>query len=167
MLLEGLEAIFQRDLAAIQREVAAYPDEAAIWAVVPGLPNAGGVLVRHVCGNLQHFVGGVLNHSGYRRERDAEFGGAPWTRARLIAELQTTDAAVRKALRELPPEQLERAYPLPIGDTPVLTSTWLVHLAVHCGFHLGQLDYHRRSVTGDPASIAPMGVTGLAPAGSR
>jgi hypothetical protein len=28
-----------------------------------------------------------------------------------------------------------------------------MHLAVHLGYHLGQIDYHRRAVTGDSASV--------------
>jgi hypothetical protein len=33
------------------------------------------------------------------------------------------------------------------------TDDYLVHLATHLAYHLGQLDYHRRVVTGDPRSI--------------
>lgn len=161
MLLNDLQLIFQRDLAALKRELAAYPDEASIWAAAPGRPNSGGVLLRHLCGNLQHFIGATLGRSGYVRDRDAEFTGAPWSRSRLLAELEATEGAIGTVLRELPPSQLELEYPVPLGEIRLATSTWLVHLAVHCGFHLGQVDYHRRTVTGDSASIAPMGVAAL------
>ncbi len=162
MLLTALQAMFERDLTAMERELDAYDDEATIWAAVPGHPNSGGALVRHVCGNLQHFLGAVLNASGYQRQRDAEFAGPPSRRADLLAELRRTRDAVGKTLRELPQDQLEREYPLPFNDARILTSTFLVHLAVHCAFHLGQIDYHRRVVTGDARSVAPMGLGALA-----
>jgi hypothetical protein len=33
------------------------------------------------------------------------------------------------------------------------TDQFLLHLAVHLAYHLGQIDYHRRLVTGDPAGV--------------
>ncbi len=44
----------------------------------------------------------------------------------------------------------------------VRTADFLVHLAVHLGYHLGQVDYHRRLLTPDPkpadaVAIEPLG----------
>jgi hypothetical protein len=39
------------------------------------------------------------------------------------------------------------------GDRKIETGLWLMHLAVHLGYHLGQIDYHRRAITGDPAGV--------------
>ena len=39
-------------------------------------------------------------------------------------------------------------FPEPIAGHTVSTGEWLIHLAVHLGYHLGQIDYHRRLVTG-------------------
>jgi hypothetical protein len=33
------------------------------------------------------------------------------------------------------------------------TGVVLVHLATHLAYHLGQLDYHRRVVTGDSTGV--------------
>jgi hypothetical protein len=41
------------------------------------------------------------------------------------------------------------------------TEDFLIHLATHCAFHLGQVDYHRRTVTGDATSAKPMDMTQL------
>ncbi len=164
MYLSSLAAIFRRDLGAIRREIEAYPDEAAIWTPVTGLPNSGGVLVRHIAGNLQHFVGAVLGRTGYQRDREAEFGAPPWPRSRLLAEVAATEEVVAGTLAALVPEDLVDPYPVVIAQAELVTGDFLLHLAVHCGFHLGQLDYHRRVVTGAPASIAPMAITALATA---
>jgi hypothetical protein len=160
-LATSLNLLIARDLAATRREVEAYPDEALIWAAVPGLPNSGGVLVRHICGNLQHFIGTVLGRTGYRRNRDAEFAGPPDPREWLLQEIDQAARSVGDTLRQVTSEHLRMEYPLPIADHRIETERFLVHLAVHLGFHLGQLDYHRRAVTGQGTSVSPMGVPAL------
>jgi hypothetical protein len=69
-----LLVLFRRDLDALAREVALFPDDEALWRKVPGIANAGGNLALHVAGNLRHFVGAMLGDTGYMRDREAEFG---------------------------------------------------------------------------------------------
>jgi hypothetical protein len=164
VLRASLAALFQRDLAALAREVEAYPDEASLWARPEGVPNSAGMLVRHLCGNLQHFVGSVLGGTGYRRDREAEFESQPWSRARLLSEIRATSEAIRSTLDPLPPGRLEAPYPQTVLQQELVTGDFLVHLAVHLGFHLGQVDYHRRVVTGTATSIGPTAIPALASA---
>lgn len=164
MLLPTLATILHRDLEALRREVESYPDEALLWAQVPGLSNTGGVLVRHLCGNLQHFTGTVLAGSAYRRDRDAEFLAPPSPRSTLLAEITATEKAVASALGRLTPAQLEADYPVPVVGQTLGTLDLLLHLSAHCAFHLGQVDYHRRAVTGVATSIGPMAIPALATA---
>lgn len=159
--LASLSLLLARDLAAIRREVEAYPDERLLWAAVPGLSNTGGVLARHLCGNLQHFIGHVLGGSGYVRNREHEFSGPPDPRVTLLAEIDRTERAVADTMPRLTAAQLNATYPLKIAEYEVETGRFLMHLAVHLGFHLGQLDYHRRAVTGQAVSIDPMGMSTL------
>lgn len=161
-LPDTLQVILTRDLATVRREVEAYPDEQQLWTTIPGIANSGGVLVRHLCGNLQHFIGTALGGSDYRRNREAEFGGPPDSRAWLLAEIDRTIAAVQATLPRLTTAQLAAEFPLPIGEHRLNTERFLVHLAVHLGFHSGQLDYHRRAVTGQATSAAPVGIPQLA-----
>jgi uncharacterized damage-inducible protein DinB len=164
MLRESLAALFRRDLAALQRELDAYPDEESIWRTVPGLSNSGGVLVRHVCGNLRHFVGGQLGGTGYQRNREAEFHDPPWARERLAREVVATVEAVQATLQGLEKARLEARFPQAVAAFEFGTADLLLHLATHLAFHLGQVDYHRRAVTGDPASVGPMALGALASA---
>ena len=164
MLTQSLIGLFTRDLGALRRELESYPDEEWIWVRPPGHPNSAGVLARHLAGNLQHYIGAVLGGSGYRRDRDAEFQAPPWPRAKLIQELDRTERVVVTTLENLADEQLAGRYPQAVGQWELGTTDFLMHLAVHCGFHLGQVDYHRRTVTGAATSIAPMGVFALATA---
>ena len=43
-----------------------------------------------------------------------------------------------------------------ITEARIETGEYLVHLCSHFAFHLGQLDYHRRLVTGDGKSVRPV-----------
>jgi hypothetical protein len=164
MVTPSLAAILRRDLEAVRREVEGYPDEALLWTRVPGMPNTGGVLVRHLCGNLQHFIGTVLGGTPYRRDRDAEFLALPSPRGTLLEELSATQTAVAATLARLPEQWLEADYPAPVGGQRLGTLDFLLHLSAHCAFHLGQIDYHRRAVTGLTSSVAPMAISSLATA---
>ena len=59
-LLKDFSLIFARELTTLRAEVLSYPDDASIWALPAGAPNAGGTLVLHLCGNLRHFIGAGL-----------------------------------------------------------------------------------------------------------
>jgi Protein of unknown function (DUF664) len=161
MLRDALSAVLLRELAALRRAVEAYPDDDAPWRLPPGLPNAGGTLALHVAGNLRHYVGAVLGGSGYLRDRDAEFARRGVPRAALVAELDAASEDVERTLRALPEAALAEPYPERFGGRAVATGDWLVHLASHLAYHLGQLDYHRRVVTGDPRSIGALPIAAL------
>ena len=164
MVTHSLATILLRDLEAVHREVEGYPDEALLWQAVPGMSNTGGVLVRHLCGNLQHFIGTVLGGTSYRRDRDAEFLAPPSPRGTLIDQLTATRTAVAATLARLPADQLEADYPAPVAGQTLGTLDFLLHLSAHCAFHLGQIDYHRRAVTRSVASVGPMAIPALATA---
>jgi uncharacterized damage-inducible protein DinB len=151
-----------RDLEAYQREVALFPDDEGVWQTAPGVTNSAGNLVLHVCGNLRHFLGAVLGKTGYVRNRAAEFGRRSGTRQELVAEVEATIAAVRTALSGLSPDDLDRAYPAQIlGVTPRL-GLLLVHFATHTAYHLGQIGYLRRIVTGDGTTSGALSLEPLA-----
>jgi uncharacterized damage-inducible protein DinB len=153
MLIPIVQAMLLRELAAVQRSVEAYPDDASLWALPKGLPNAGGTLVLHLAGNLQHYVGAVLGGSDYKRDRPAEFARRDVKRGELLRELGAAVAAVNRTLPTLSEESLAQPYPESIGGHVVTTGVFLAHLATHLAYHLGQLDYHRRMVTGDSRGV--------------
>jgi hypothetical protein len=164
MLSATLAAVVTRELDALRRELEAYPDEASIWRVAPGVANSGGVLTRHLCGNLQHYLGAVLGGSGYRRDRESEFKAPPVPRAALLAEIATTEGAARRALEGLAPARLDTPFPEPVAGLTFQTGDLLVHIVVHLGFHLGQVDAHRRLLTSATQTIEPMSLNALASA---
>jgi uncharacterized damage-inducible protein DinB len=153
VLTDRVAAVLVRDLRALGREIAAYPSDADVWRTAPGVPNSGGTLALHLTGNIQHFIGAVLGGSGYARNRDAEFARRDVPRAELQEEVERAIQAVQAGLSRLSDADLERDYPLPIAGRTVTTGDYLLHLATHFTYHLGQLDYHRRLSTGQAVTV--------------
>jgi hypothetical protein len=160
-MFRTLQVLLTRELRTVRRQLQAYPDDASVWRVVPGLPNTGGTLALHVAGNLRHFVGGVLGGDGYQRDRDAEFARRDVPRSELLAGIDAAIAAVERALPTLPADRLTSPFPEPIAKRRVSTGVFAIHLATHLAYHLGQLDYHRRAVTGDAAGVDAVSVREL------
>lgn len=152
-MVDELRRTILRELEALEREVAAYPDDRGPWVTLPGVPNTGGTLVLHCAGNLRALIGSVLGGTGYVRDRAAEFATRDLPRAALLAELQAAHREVDAALRHLAPEALEAPYPVPSDDGPMSTGMMVLHLAAHLAYHLGQVDIHRRATTGDATGI--------------
>ena len=156
MLTDLLRPIYARDLKTLDREVAAYPDDASVWREVPGLPNTAGTLVLHLVGNLNHFIGTILGETDYVRDREAEFATRDTPRAELRRAVSDVAAVVEGVLMALPAARLDEPFPVQFRGATLRVGTTLVHLATHLAFHLGQIDYHRRVVTGDPTGVAAM-----------
>ena len=162
---EWIAAMLARELRTLVRELEAYPDDAGVWATPPGLPNSAGTLTLHLAGNLQHFLGAVLGGTGYVRRREAEFGTRGVPRAELIAQVQATIGVVEQTLGGGRVIDLEAEYPDAIGGKfRVTTGDFLVHLAAHLAFHVGQVDYHRRLVSGSSRSVGVVAVPEMATA---
>lgn len=157
-ILETARRALLRDLAAMRREVEAYPDDASLWTIVPGISNAGGTLALHIAGNLRHFIGATLGNSGYVRDRDAEFAQRGVSRADIVAQLLDAERAVDATLSTLDASRLPEEYPLTVVELRVQTGPYLLHLATHAAYHLGQLDYHRRMVTGSQETVGAMAI---------
>jgi hypothetical protein len=148
-----LAAQLDRDLRGLRRQLEAYPDERLLWQVVPGLSNTAGTLALHLAGNLQHYVGALWGGTGYVRNRDAEFARRDVPRAELLAEVERARAAVAAGLAAVRAEDLEATFPERIAGCGVRTGDFLVHCAAHVAYHLGQMDTHRRLVTGNGAGV--------------
>ena len=156
----ALSAMMLRELRAMRREIEAYPDDASIWAGAPGIENPGGTLALHCAGNLQHYVGAVLGGTGYVRDRPGEFALRALPRLVVLSELDRAAEVVERTLAALPAAVLARPFPETVAGQTVRTDSFLAHLAVHLAYHLGQLDYHRRLVTGDGRTVGTMAVNG-------
>ena len=153
LLVSGLGAILERELGTLRREVEAYPDERDLWREVPGIANVGGTLVLHLTGNVQHYFGALLGGTAYIRDRPTEFARRDASRSELLREIGAAEAAVKAGLSRLEEPALTAEFPEIIAGSRILTGEYLVHLSVHFAYHLGQLDCHRRVVTGQTNGV--------------
>lgn len=146
MLRKVLAELYERDLAKLRDEIEAYASEADLWKTSDGVSNSAGNLCLHLTGNLNHFFGAVLGNSGYVRDRDAEFANKHIPRSELVSGIDSAGYVVFSTIAELTEEDLDKPYPIEVFGHPMTTGYFLVHLATHLNYHLGQINYHRRLV---------------------
>jgi uncharacterized damage-inducible protein DinB len=144
MITETLISIYKRDLDKLKTEIDQYESDEKLWLVATGITNSGGNLALHLVGNLKHFIGAVLGGTGYVRDRDAEFTSKSVSRAQLIAAVDETTAIVSTTLAKLTGDELAATYPIDVFGQPMTTEYFIIHLATHFNYHLGQINYHRR-----------------------
>ncbi|GGN36115.1 DinB family protein [Deinococcus daejeonensis] len=143
-----LRELFVRDLGKLIAELEAYPDDASVWRVRGDIVNPAGTLALHLIGNLSQFVGADLGGAAFVRDREAEFARRDVPRAELIAGLREVSARVVAALDGLDAARLDEvsAPQLPGFPEGMTVRYFLIHLYGHLNWHLGQVDYHRRTL---------------------
>lgn len=144
MLTTVLSEVYDRDLDKLKSEVSQYSNEADLWKVSGDISNSAGNMTLHLIGNLKHFIGTVLGGTAYVRDRDLEFSDDAVPRDLLIAGILETQSVVKDTLAKLSLDDLEKTYPIEVFGRPMSTEYFLVHLATHLNYHLGQINYHRR-----------------------
>jgi hypothetical protein len=146
-----IAALYRRDLPRLVQQLEAFDDQ-QLWAVVPGVTNAAGNLLLHLNGNLREFVGRQIGGVAYARDRAREFSAKDVPRAELAAELLGLAALIPSVLDELTAARWDEMFPeqvLPGG--PITNRQFVIHLYGHLNYHLGQIDYLRRMLTGQGA----------------
>jgi uncharacterized damage-inducible protein DinB len=148
-----IRTVMLRELRALDREIAAYPDDESVWKTPEGISNSAGNLALHLAGNLRHFVGAVLGGGSYVRDRNAEFSSKDLTRDELRAIVASSISELSDAFDKITDDQLSQEYPLKVAERRLRTGDFLLHLAVHLSYHLGQIDYHRRLLTSSSEAV--------------
>jgi len=146
MLTETLKSLFTRDLNKLKLEIELYQDESKIWVIDKNISNSAGNLCLHLIGNINNFIGAEIGKTGYIRNRELEFSLKNVPRTELIMKIEDTIVVVNNALDRLTEADLQSIYPLVVFEKEMTTEFFLVHLSVHLGYHLGQINYHRRLV---------------------
>jgi microcystin degradation protein MlrC len=144
--LSSISNIILRDLDSLEREIALNPTTDSIWVVKGEVKNSAGNLALHLCGNLQHYIGAVLGQTGYVRDRPKEFSLKGISAKDLVLEIIRTKEAIRFTFPKIDPTFLEKEYPEKVFADPMTTEYFLINLSTHLGYHLGQVNYHRRLV---------------------
>jgi len=149
MLITTLKTLFQRDLSRLKQEIESYRDEKNIWLTDKDISNSAGNLCLHLVGNLNTYIGKELGHTGYTRNRDLEFSQKDVPRNTLLEMINATMKVVDETLHAVKPETLTEEYPLLVYEQKLPTGAFLIYLATHLTYHLGQINYHRRLLDGD------------------
>jgi len=144
MVIETLQKIFKRDLEKLKQEIASYRNESNLWKVDKSIANSSGNLCLHLVGNLNAYIGAEIGKTGYVRNRELEFSLKNIPQAQLVKMIEDTIVVVEDGLNKLNENDLEREYPLLVFKEKTSTGYFLIHLTVHLGYHLGQVNYHRR-----------------------
>ena len=157
MTSDWLSRVLDRDLKCLAKQIEAYETDEDVWKLVPGVGNSPGTLAVHIAGNIQHYIGKHLGGSDYVRDRDAEFSRREVPRSVILEELDAARSALQAGLTELDDGTLREEYPEKVG-AHLSVGQFMVHLVAHLGYHLGQVDYHRRIIAGQealPGMISP------------
>ena len=149
MLKESLIEIFDRDINKLKIEISSYENEKDLWIIGKEIKNSGGNLCLHLIGNLKQFIGKVLGNFEYARNRDAEFGSKYVPRKEILNELEETKEIVIASLKKLEESDFEKIYPVNVFNKEMTTGFFLISLAAHLNYHLGQINYHRRIIGGN------------------
>jgi len=144
MLTTILKTVYIRDLTILRKEISLYTNENSIWKTDKSISNSAGNLCLHLVGNLNTYIGAVLGNSGYIRNRDLEFSLKNVPRNELLSKIDKTIIVVENTLGQLQDTQLSTEYPVLVWEEKTSVAYLLIHLATHLGYHLGQVNYHRR-----------------------
>lgn len=146
MIVQELKKVFIKDLTKLKEEISLYRDEQTLWLIDKEISNSAGNLCLHLIGNLKHFIGATMGNTGYVRNREQEFALKNVPQKELMKMVDETVEAVATTLSNVNDDQLEKEYPLLVFKEKTSTGYFLFHLAAHLGYHLGQINYHRRLV---------------------
>lgn len=144
MLIETLKELFNRNLKKLKSEIQQYHSEEKLWHTEKSVANSGGNLCLHLIGNLNTYIGAELGGLGYIRDRNHEFSAKNISKTDLIESIEETIKTVTYSLDKLDVKTLKEEYPILVFAEKTTTEYFLIHLATHLTYHLGQINYHRR-----------------------
>jgi uncharacterized damage-inducible protein DinB len=137
---------YQRDIQRVIDEINLFKDESNIWKTCGSLNNSSGNLVLHLLGGLNYLIGTNLGKTNYVRNRDSEFTTKSVGRKQLVEHLNELKSMIDKTLRSLTEEELENSFPIFFDKENAKISYVLAQLLLHLNYHLGQINYLRRTL---------------------
>ncbi len=150
-LSNNLALLFRRDLTRLAQQIEAFPNDDMLWRRLTGISNPAGNLALHIEGNLREYVGRQLGGRPYERARPREFTSSGLTRQEIRARIVELGETIPIVVDGLSAAQMEAPYPELVLERPLSTGAFLVHLYGHLNWHVGQIDYLRRALSGDGA----------------
>ena len=143
-MINAFIKIYDRDLDRLKKEIELFNDENNLWRITGNVKNAAGNLCLHLVGNLNTYIGKNMGHSGYVRDRDAEFNLKNLPKKNLVQQVAETKEMVLSTLKNMTEDDLKQNHVEKIFDYEMTNEFFLLHLASHLSYHLGQINYIRR-----------------------
>ncbi len=140
----GYKDEFNYGLNKLKDDILQFKDEASLWAKPGKTNNSPANLTLHICGNLKHNIGAEIGQNGYIRKRDAEFTAGNLSREEIIAEIDSTIDMIEPILDKLEAADINKPFPSDIHGEGQTIGSVLTKIALHLGYHLGQINYQRR-----------------------
>ncbi|RLJ69024.1 uncharacterized protein DUF1572 [Lacinutrix venerupis] len=143
MLTDTLIKLYKRELNKLKNEINLYKNETNLWLTTEMTPNCAGNLCLHIVGNLNHFIGAELGNTGYVRQRELEFSLKNVSKIDLMLQIENVKQVIEATLEKLTTEDLNKEYKRRTHEDTMTVEFFLIHLAMHLSYHLGQINYHR------------------------
>jgi uncharacterized damage-inducible protein DinB len=147
-MLEDFITIYSRDLERLKYEIELV-DESVLWKTKGSVKNSAGNLALHLIGNLNTYIANPFGQKGYIRDREAEFNSKGIAKSKIIADIIETKQDVVASLEKMTINDLQQKYPDDVFGYEMTNSFFLIHLAAHLSYHLGQINYLRRVLEED------------------
>jgi hypothetical protein len=145
--MEKYKEMFVKYLNQLKDEVKAYPDDGSLWKLSGDIKNTPGNLCLHVCGNLKHNIGTIIGKTGYVRNRDAEFSRKNVPKNKLLNEVDSTIDMISPVIDKLTDDDMKKELPSDTFSQGGSIGLIILRVAAHMGYHLGQINYHRRLIS--------------------
>lgn len=143
-MTEHFKHVLLKGLDNLASELLEFTNEKDLWLVKQGISNSAGNLTLHLIGNLNHFIGAQLGHTGYIREREKEFSDKNIPVAVLIKHIDSTKEMLTETFSHLTNNDLTNIFPLNTFGENKTVHEVLIILTGHLNYHLGQINYYRR-----------------------
>ena len=146
MLSDILANFYARDVRKLIEEIHLFHDEANLWKTHGSMKNSAGNLALHIIGGTNYFFGTQLGNTGYVRHRDQEFSSKDVPRAIIVSQLEALVPLITDILDSVTDRQMEDDYPIQFDGAVRSKHYVLVQLLTHLNYHLGQVNYLRRTL---------------------
>jgi hypothetical protein len=141
-----IASLYERDILKLIEEINSFKNEENLWNTIGSINNSSGNLALHIIGGLNYLIGATLFHTGYVRNRDNEFTIKGVDRKLIISQLQEMIETIKPGISLMHPEEMESPFPIFFDKENATNGYVLTQLLLHLNYHLGQINYLRRSL---------------------
>lgn len=144
--MEYIKEQFSKYLHNLKKEIEQFQTDEEIWSIRGEILNSPGTLALHLCGNLKHNFGAVIGKNGFVRNRDLEFSARGVKKEKLLDEIESTRQMILPVIESLNEDDLLKPFEETSHGEKQNTAEAITRLALHFGYHIGQINYYRRSL---------------------